>query len=302
MDAIRNIFIDVNLVLNTWNLKLIDRITDKDLLGIDKSIKHFREEFDRVKAENTQLSQEKAQALEKLQEQEKFNSCYEIQMGDMRKELESLREQLSDYKEQADRTINFPRLFSPQKLNKISENSKEVAREIQNRKDIEYLLKPSERENQNMITESSVSSDKITLEVTCNDGSILTDIPIPDQDWSREMLLRNFYEKNMNELQRRYEDTLAKVSSCEQYKLAAKEDRKVMKKQLDHIIQERDRLLELNLQYQDSLETTSSNYTGKIQQMSNHICELNERISQLTEESGKNRSNPSSPAKSRMNR
>jgi hypothetical protein len=48
LDSIRDIFRDINLILETWNMKLAERVTEKDIMSIEKSIKNLVDELHRA--------------------------------------------------------------------------------------------------------------------------------------------------------------------------------------------------------------------------------------------------------------
>ena len=273
-------------------------------MGLQGSIMNLVEESDRLNREINQLNLEKNQMQGRIreQEQEQIGITHGSQTVDMREELDISQAQPSTPREKAKSVIMLqtPEDVRSRDMAKLIESSDDIVTDIQTEKELENVFGSFGTGNQTILSEPSDIESKITIEVTCEDGRILTEMPIPGKDWSREMLLRHFYQKHMSDMQQKYEDSLTKLSSCEQYKMAAKEDRKRMQEELDCLAQEKDRLMESNTHYQDTLETTSSNYAAKIQQMSEHICELNERIKQLTEGSARGRSNPNSPVKSRM--
>jgi phage host-nuclease inhibitor protein Gam len=283
---------------------MTERITEKDMMGIQGSIMNLVEESDQLNREINQLSLEKDRIQGKIQEkQEQMGSDYESQPADMREELNILQTQPPTPKGKAKHAMRprTPDYVHSRDMAETMENPNDIVTDIQTEKELENFFGSFGTGDQTIPSGSSDVESKITIEVTCEDGRILTEMPISGKDWNREMLLRHFYQKHMGSMQQKYEDSLARLSSCEQYKLAAKEDQKRMQEELDHLTREKDRLIESNAHYQDTLETTSSNYAAKIQQMSEHICELNERVKQLTEELTRYRSNLSSPTKSRMN-
>lgn len=287
----RDIFRDINLTLETWNIKMVDRVTEKDVMSVEKSVMHLMEELHRLSSENNEF-------LEQVQQQTNTLSYYEYQMKDMREELDRLQEQLSLYKEKGKETTVD------------DENSQDV---IPIEKDGEKLAENEEKEMQHLVEQwitdpkqvdatPSLFTNRVTLEVTCEDGRILSEVPISDQDWNREMILRRFYEEALGNLRRECEDSAARASHCEQYKLAAMQDRNQLQEEIHRLIRENHHLTEAKTECQDALETISSNYAMQIQLMSNHVCELNEQVRQLTEELAKYQSSADNPLNSRIHR
>jgi exonuclease III len=195
----------------------------------------------------------------------------------MREELDQLQEQLSLYQQKEKETM----------VHDEKNQDKAPSFEKEEEKAMQLLVEQWITDTARIATPSSLTADKVILEVTCEDGQVLNEIPISAQNWNREIMLHQFYEETLKDLRRKCEDSIAKVSYCEQYRLAAKEDRKRLQEKLDYLSQENHHLTEAEAQCQETLETTAKNYGLQIQLMSDHICELNEQIKDLTEKLAK---------------